>query len=194
MQRHAIIAYGSHSPVESLDPQAPMQEFTKLWPVAWHTFTIYVFLIFAFRVIGRGRLGQLTVIDLVTILLIGTCVETSMVAFNNHLDAGLVSAGTLLIVNKLLSALLGRSKRLKNLINADPILLVTDGIILKEHVHQSGLTESDLLEAIREREHAELSEVKYAILETDGEINVVPKDAVVLKSRIKSRRTRPASG
>jgi uncharacterized membrane protein YcaP (DUF421 family) len=167
-----------------------MQEIIKLWPVAWHTFTIYVFLILALRIIGRGRLGQLTVIDLVTILLIGTCVETSMVAFNNHLDAGLVSAGTLLLGNRLFSALVHRSKRLKALINADPLILVTDGVIIREHVRRSGLTEAQVMEAIREREHGDLSEVKYAILETDGEINVVPKDVVVLKSRIQSRRTK----
>jgi uncharacterized membrane protein YcaP (DUF421 family) len=170
-----------------------MHEIITLWPVAWHTFSIYVFLILALRIIGRGRLGQLTVIDLVTILLIGTCVETSMVAFNNHLDAGLVSAGTLLLGNWLFSTMVQRSKRLKALINANPVLLVTDGVIVREHVRQSGLTDAQVMEAIREREHADLSEVKYAILETDGEINVVPRDAIVLKSRIGSRRTKAAN-
>jgi uncharacterized membrane protein YcaP (DUF421 family) len=170
-----------------------MSTISKLWPVAWHTFTIYVFLILALRIIGRGRLGQLTVIDLVTVLLIGTCVETSMVAFNNHLDAGLVSAATLLLGNRLFSTMVERSKRLKSLINANPVLLVTDGVIISDHVRMSGLTDAQVMEAIREREHADLSEVKYAILETDGEINVVPKDVVVLKSRIPSRRTKPKS-
>jgi uncharacterized membrane protein YcaP (DUF421 family) len=169
-----------------------MHYIVKLWPVAEQTFIIYVFLIVALRVIGRGRLGQLTVIDLVSVLLIGTCVETSMVAFNNHLDAGLVSAATLLIGNKLFTLLVARSKPLKALINADPVLLVTDGVIVREHVRQSGLTDAQVLQAVRGREHADLSTVKYAILETDGEINVVPKDVVILKSRIPSRRTKPS--
>ena len=171
-----------------------MQALIKLWPVAWHTFTIYVFLIAAFRIIGRGRLGQLTVIDLVTVLLIGTCVETSMVAFNNHLDAGLVSAATLLLANRLFTTIIAHSKTFRAMVTAEPLLLVTDGVIIREHVRKSGLTDAQVMEAIREREHSELSEVKYAILETDGEINVVPKDAIVLKSRIPRGDVKPAAG
>src|ERR1700722_14302072 len=114
-----------------------MQTVKNLWPGAWHTFTIYVFLIAAFRIIGRGRLGQLTVIDLVTVLLIGTCVETSMVACNNHLDAGLVSAGTLLLANKLMTTMIAHSQTFRKLITAEPLLLVTDGVIIREHVARS---------------------------------------------------------
>lgn len=166
-----------------------MESAVKLWPVAWHTFAIYCFLIAAFRIIGRGRLGQLTPIDLVTVLLIGTCVETSMVAFNNHLDAGLVSAGTLLLSNKLLSVLVDKFAWVKSLIIAQPLLLISDGMVIRQHLRESGFTEAQLLEAIREREHAELSEVKYAILETSGEINVIPKDTAALKAKLSSRRS-----
>jgi len=162
-----------------------MHALIKLWPVAFQTIAIYIFLIIALRVFGRGRLGQLTVIDLVMVLLLGTCVETSMVAFNNHLDAGLVSAGTLLIANRLVSALVLRFEPVRKLVCAEPLILITDGVIVSEHVKRAGLTEAELLQAIRGREKSQLSEVKYAVLETDGQINVVPRDTVVLRSRRK---------
>jgi len=165
-----------------------MHEFVKLWPVISQTFIIYVVLIVALRTVGRGRLGQLTVIDLVTVLLLGTCVETSMVAFNNHLDAGLASAATLLLANWLFGRVILKSKTCKRILCAEPLLLITDGILITDRLRLAGLTESQLLEAIREREHSAISEIKYAVLETDGEINVVPKDVIVLRSRISRKR------
>ena len=166
-----------------------MHEVIKLWPVAYQTFVIYVFLIFALRFFSQGRLGQLSVIDLVIILLLGTCVETSMVAFNNHLDAGLVSAGTLLLTNRLMALVLPHMGKLKKIVVCEPVLLVSDGQFIQEHLRRFGLTQADVLEAIREREHADLSEVKYAIMEADGEINVIPNDAVVLRSKNKQSTT-----
>ncbi len=165
-----------------------MHTIIRLWPVAYQTFMIYIVLVIALRLFGRGRLGQLTVIDLVMVLLLGTCVETSMVAFNNHLDGGLVSATTLLLANKLVSVLARRFGPLHKLLCAEPVLLVTDGVIIRDHLHQSGLTEAELMQAIRERETEDLSEVKYAVLEVDGEINVVSRNTVVLRSSGQSSR------
>jgi uncharacterized membrane protein YcaP (DUF421 family) len=155
-----------------------------LIPVFWHTLVIYLFLIAMFRILGRRQLGQLNVIDLVIIILMGSAVETAMVAGNTSLPAGLVCAATLLGVNRLIAFILQRSRRWRHIVSGSPILLVQDGQFIDEHLRRTGLTRDDVLEAIREREKGDIKEVKFAVMEVDGTITVIPGDA-------KTSRTAP---
>jgi len=158
-----------------------VDDFHGPLPVIYHTVVIYLFLILGLRFIGRRQLGQLTVVDLVIIIVMGSAVETAMVAGDTSLPAGLICATTLLALNRLLTFVLYRSKRLRHLVVGGPVLLVHDGHIVEEHLRRSGLTEADVLEAIREREQGGVEHVRFAVLEPDGEINVVPMSAKRLK-------------
>src|SRR5690349_2016932 len=101
--------------------------------VAVHTVAIYAFLVLALRLGNRRQLGQLTVLDLVIVILLGSAVETAMVAGNTTLPAGIVSAATLLLCNRLISLLALRSKMLSRLVNHGPVLLVHDGRFVEEN-------------------------------------------------------------
>jgi len=162
-----------------------MHYFTHtLWPVIFQTSSIYVFLILSLNLIGRGRLGQLTSVDLVMVLLLGTCVETSMIAFNNHLDAGLVSAGTLLLLNYGFARAVTRLSWLRKFVVPEPLVLVADGKIQWESAVHAGLTSREIHEALREREIEDLKLVKYAVMEADGTISVIrhqPEGAIARK-------------
>src|SRR5437762_7677761 len=105
-----------------------------LFRVAGHTVLIYLFLIVALRVLGHRQLGQLTVLDLVIIIILGSAVETAMIGSNTSLPTGLVSAGTLLATNRLLNLALCRSRRLRHLVEGHPILLVNQGHFVEEHL------------------------------------------------------------
>ena len=141
--------------------------------VAGTTVGIYLFLIVILRIIGRRQLAQLSVLDLVVVLLLGSAVETAMIHGDLSLPAGLVSAGTLIVLNRLMSWLFLRSPRLSQLVNGGPILLVHDGRVLESHLHRVGLTRPDLDAALRGRGFAGTAGVRAAVLETDGSISVV---------------------
>src|SRR2546425_9348724 len=98
-----------------------------LLPVVGQTFAIYLFLILALRFVGHRQLGQFTVLDLVIIIVLGSAVETAMIAGDTSLRAGLACAATLLLTNWLLSLLLRRSRRLRHLVDGHPVLLVHNG-------------------------------------------------------------------
>jgi uncharacterized membrane protein YcaP (DUF421 family) len=142
--------------------------------VAGSTTVIYLFLIVLLRVFGRRQLGQLTTIDLIVVLLLGSAVETAMIHGNLTLPAGLTSAATLLLVNKALTLVFLGSKRLRHMVGGGPVLLVHDGAMVAEHLRKVGMTPADVAEAIRESGYDDLSEVRFAVLETDGEVTVVP--------------------
>ena len=86
------------------------------WLVAWHTLAIYLMLIAIIRIAGRRQLSQLNVVDLVIILVLGSAVETAMVAGDTSLKAGLTSAGVLLIANRAIALAVSRSRRWRRLV------------------------------------------------------------------------------
>jgi uncharacterized membrane protein YcaP (DUF421 family) len=139
-----------------------------------HTITILAFLVLGFRTIGRRALAQLSVIDFVVILLLGSAVETSMVAGDTSLVAGLVCAGTLFAANRALVVVLRRSSRLRYVVAGSPILLVNDGQVIAGHLRRAGITPADLQEALRQRGEEGASHLHQVILEADGTIHVIP--------------------
>ena len=169
----------------------------QLWKpmllVAWHTLAIYLFLIVMFRIVGRRQLAQLNVIDLVIILIMGSAVETAMVAGDTSLPAGLVSAAVLLAANRALVFVLSGSRRWRRFVAGDPILLVREGAFIEEHLRRAGLTESDVLHAMREREECDVRHVKFAVLEVNGTITVVPQGSETHKIPLRDPLPQPAN-
>jgi uncharacterized membrane protein YcaP (DUF421 family) len=151
--------------------------------VVWHTAVIYAFLIFCLSRFGRRQVAQITSIELVVIMILGSAVETAMVAGDTSLPAGLVSATVLLVANRLLTRLLRRSKRLRHFVLGGPVILVHDGRVVPAGLHRVGLTEADVLAAIRERGYGDLADVRLAVLEIDGSVGVVPIDAPMHRGR-----------
>src|SRR5580658_3890614 len=143
-----------------------MATAVSLLIVAGTTTAVYLFLIVVLRLFGRRELGQLSVIDLIVVLILGSAVETAMIHGNLTLPAGLTSAATLLVVNKLLTLVFLRSKRLRHLVGGGPILLVHNGKLVFEHCHRVGMSPADVDEACRSRGYDDLTKIKFAILET----------------------------
>jgi len=140
--------------------------------VALNTLAIYLFLVVVIRLIGRRQLGQLSALDLVTLLLLGSAVETAMVHGSTTLGAGLVSAAVLLGSNNALNLAMVRSRTLRRLVGGGPLVLIHDGKFVEENLKRAGLTPEDVLEGIREREAISPDQIRFAVLEADGEINV----------------------
>ena len=165
--------------------------------VSWHTVAIYLFLIVMFRLVGRRQLSQLNAIDLVIIVTMGSAVETSMVAGDTSLPAGLVSAATLLLANRSIAWVLSRSLRFRRIVGGEPMLLIKEGQFLDERLRRASLTREDVLEAMRERDVSDVDHVKFAVLEINGTITVIPADAkthcIPCASTSHQRRSSPAS-
>jgi len=151
-----------------------------------------LFLILGLRIFGRRQMGQLTILDLAIILLLGSAVETAMIAANTSLAAGLASAVTLLAANRLLHFIVCRSRRLRRAVLGSPVLLIHNGHLIEEHLKKAGLVEADVLEAIRERGYCEVDELRYAVMEVDGSINAVPCNAAVKRGE-RDLRQMPAA-
>jgi len=149
--------------------------------------TIYLFIIFAIRIFGKKELAQLSVIDLVFILLISNAVQNAMVGDNTTLLGGITAALTLFIVNYGIKELFFRSEKLSGLLQGNPVLLIYKGKVLQEHIKKVQITHSELEAAVREHGVEAITEVEMAVLEVDGNISIVSK-----KGRITTTKRRKA--
>jgi len=137
---------------------------------------IYLFIVLAIRLFGKRELAQLSVVDLVFILLISNSVQNAMVGSNSTLTGGLVAATTLFVVNYLLKKVLLRSRRLNQIIQGNPLMLIYNGQIIQKHLDQSQISLEELEAAVREHGVETIKQVNLAILEVDGNISVLSND------------------
>jgi len=144
--------------------------------VALKSTVIYLFVIFAIRLFGKKELAQLSVIDLVFILLISNSVQNAMVGSNVSLSAGIVAATTLFVMNYVLKLILYRSKTVSSLVQGNALMLVYKGSVLLPHLEQAKITAEELDAAIREHGIEKMSDVDLAVLEVDGNISVLSEN------------------
>lgn len=140
------------------------------------TLCVYVFMIIAIRIFGKKELAQLSVIDLVFILLISNAVQNAMVGPDTSLEGGLVAAGALFLANYTLKQLLYRNKQLSNLIQGESILLIYKGEPNQENCKKAEITIEELGAAAREHGARDIQNVDLAVLEVDGNISVISND------------------
>ncbi len=153
------------------------QPLASLLPrVAAQTFVIYLFLIVAVRAIGRRQMLQITLLDYLIVALLGSAVETGLYLGGGSFWAGIVSAATLMLANRSVALLATRVPWVHRLLVGAPILLVDDGHVIAANLRRARLTERELLSAIRIRGYEGPRVVRFAILEANGQIGVVPKD------------------
>jgi len=140
------------------------------------TFVIYLFIVIAIRLFGKKELAQLSVVDMVFILLISNAVQNAMVGPDSSLSGGLVAALTLFVTNYVLKYLRYRFPKFDKIVEGDAIMLIYKGKVLDEHLRKAQLTFDELLEAVREHGVASIKDVDLAILEVDGNISVLSNE------------------
>src|SRR5438477_363740 len=105
---------------------------------------VYLFIVFAIRWFGKKELSQLSVIDLVFILLISNSVQNAMVGSDNSLQGGLIAAGALFLVNFILKYFLYHDQKLGKLLQGEPVLLVHKGNVIEENLKKQEISLNEL--------------------------------------------------
>lgn len=141
--------------------------------IALSSLAVYVFIIIAIRISGRKELTQLSVIDLVFILLISNAVQNAMVGPSTSLSGGLVAASTLFAANFILKELIFRFAKVGKIIQGQELMLVYEGVLNKNNLRKAKISRDELDEAIREHGVEDLADVNLAVLEVDGNISVM---------------------
>ena len=141
----------------------------------FRTVLLYALLILGLRLTGKRQIGQLEPIEFVLMMLLSDLASVPMQDFGLPLLQGIVPIATLLALSTLLSGVSLLSIRFRSLICGEPTLIVRDGILQQSAMKRSRLTLDEVLEELRVQGVSSLADVKYAVLETSGQLSVLPR-------------------
>ncbi len=137
---------------------------------------IYVFLLVLFRVTGRRTLAQITTFDFVLLLIIAEATQQGLLGNDFSITNALLVILALLGLDLLSQGLSRRWRSFDMWINGLPLVLVEDGRLIDDRARKAGFLEDNILEQARANQGIErMKQIKYAVLERDGSISVIPK-------------------
>ncbi len=139
----------------------------------FRTIILYLLIIVGIRLMGKRQVGELEPSELVLALIIADLAAVPMQDFGIPLLAGVIPILTLLCITMILSVLTMRSIRFRALLCGRPSVIVADGKLRQKEMRRNRFTVDELMEELRLQGVADLTQVKYAILETSGRVSVL---------------------
>lgn len=136
---------------------------------------VYLGLFVLLRFLGKKHIGELSPFDLVVLLVISETVDGSLIGDDHSLTGGLISAATLVVVVQLVGYLTWRFKAVEKFVDGLPRILVRHGHVCDDTLNREQVTRSELLESLRREGHSSLTNVRFAVLETDGSITIASR-------------------
>lgn len=147
------------------------------WEFVLRATVVYVVILLMVRLSGKRTVGQFTPFDLVVVVLLGTAVQNSLIGEDVSLIGGLILAGTLIGLNWLTGWLTSHSARADRIIEGSPVLLARDGDVFDAVLRRQQIGRREFDAAIREADCRSAEEIAIAVLETNGRISVIRREA-----------------
>jgi len=154
----------------------PLTTGNTLLDIALRTGVIYLALLVGLRLTGKRQVGQMTPFDFILLLLLANAVQNAMTGPDTSLIGGLVAAAALFAANLLVAAVARSSKNAEKILEGTPTLLIRRGQVIALNLQHEGITQEDLLRALREHGVSDVEQVRSAILEVDGTVSVLRED------------------
>ena len=133
---------------------------------------VYVFLVVALRVFGKRELAQLNPFDLVVLLSLSNTVQNAIIGNDNSLSGGLIGALALLAINYLVVRFLFRHRRLDEILEGEPTVLVDHGCVKNDALAKELLTTAELMTVLHRQGFETVEEVERCILQPGGTFDV----------------------
>ncbi|MEI7651745.1 MAG: YetF domain-containing protein [Verrucomicrobiota bacterium] len=138
---------------------------------------VYIFLVILIRMTGRRQVGMMAPFDFILLLILSNAVQNSMSGGDNSLAGGLFIATVLIAMNTLMAWLTRRSKFIEGLLIGQPAFIIRAGVLDEKVMAREKITHHELAAALRSAGCPNIEHVRHAILETNGTINIVHRDA-----------------
>jgi uncharacterized membrane protein YcaP (DUF421 family) len=143
----------------------------------WRAAAIYIGLMIILRISGKRSLAQITTFDFVLLLIIGDSTQQALLGQDYSVTNAMIVIITLVTLDIGLSLLKRRSKKIDKLLDDVPLVIVEDGVALKDRMAKARVDVDDVLSAARHLRGIErLDQIRYAVLERSGGISIIPKE------------------
>lgn len=146
------------------------------WELIARGAIVYLVLLVMVRLTGKRTVGQFTPFDLIVVMLLSEAVSNALTGGDESLVGGLILAATLVLLDLAIAVATSRSRKIDAAVQGTPVLVGRDGVIYREVLQRERVPLSDLEKALRAAD-CSLEDMRMAILEADGNINILKKDA-----------------
>jgi uncharacterized membrane protein YcaP (DUF421 family) len=137
---------------------------------------VYLFVLIGLRLLGKREFGQLSPLELVSLLMIPEIVSQALVGSDYSLTTALTGVATLLVLVFGTSALMQRFERFETMVAGEPTVLVDSGRFVEHAMNRTRVTPAEVFSEMHKAGLELLDEVKWAILEPDGSIAIVARE------------------
>ena len=139
------------------------------------TVILYVFAIISLRIMGKRQIGELQPSDLVVTLLISQIISIPIQDTDIPLVNTIIPILLLIGFEILTSVFNMKSIKFRSFMHGHPVVIIIDGVLNQKLLKELRFTLDDLLESLRQKDIFDISQVQYAIVETNGQLSVLLK-------------------
>src|SRR4029079_4230620 len=153
------------------DPPKP--DRLSLMDLVLRAIFVFGFILLLTRVIGKRELGSLQPFDLVLLIILGDALQQGLTQDDYSLTGAVLVVGTIAVLQVGVSWVSFRFPRVRPILEGEPVVIVQDGKVIERNLQRERLTVQEVTEAARKQQIAHLAEVRWAVLETSGEISFI---------------------
>ncbi len=146
-----------------------------MFNVILKTVVIYFFSMFAMRLMGKRQAGELQPFELVIAVMIAEVASMPMNSSGIPITFGIIPIITLLLMHNLIAFVSMKSDKLRAFVSGKPSIIIHKGIINEKELKRLNYNFNDLFEQLRIKNVMSISDVHYAVLETNGELSIMLK-------------------
>jgi uncharacterized membrane protein YcaP (DUF421 family) len=135
----------------------------------------FFFILFLTRVVGRRELNSLEPFDLILLVMLGDLVQQGITQSDYSVTGLLLAGGTVAALTVFVSYLGFRFRRLRPVLEGEPVILVENGKTIQQNMRRERITLGELMASARQQQIDSLDKIKWAVLETSGNISFIEK-------------------
>ena len=138
---------------------------------------VFAFLLVLTRVIGKRELSSMQPFDLILLIVLGDAVQQGLTQDDYSLTGAVLVVGTIALLQVFISWVSYRFPRTRPVLDGEPVIVLQDGKPIERNLKRERLTPEDLAEEARKQSIGHLDEVRFAVLETNGQISFIKKQS-----------------
>ena len=136
---------------------------------------MFLFVWFVTRAVGRRELSTLQPFDLILLIVLGDLIQQGVTQNDFSVTGAMLAGGTMAAMTVLFSYLAFRFPRVQPILEGDPVILVERGKTIDRNLKLNRITREELAAQARLQQVAHIADIEWAVLETSGQISVIPK-------------------
>jgi uncharacterized membrane protein YcaP (DUF421 family) len=135
---------------------------------------VFVLILILTRVLGARELSQLEPFDLILLVVIGDLIQQGVTQSDQSVTGAMLAVTTIALLAVATSFLSYRFRRLRPVLEGEPVVLISDGRVIDRNLRRERITLDEIAAQARLQQIASLTDVRWAVLETSGRISFIP--------------------